>query len=122
VHEDRHFERQASGIWRSFEGYTLELDEGDHLVVKDKDGRPLIEPDPYRFELFDPTTLQSQPVPQRQWLVPDWFALERVVGLYGEPGTNKTTLAQNARDRLRTRHRMVPRPADAAMQFDPALL
>lgn len=32
----------------------------------------------------------DEPVPPRQWVVPDWIPREQVTGLYGPPGTNKT--------------------------------
>jgi hypothetical protein len=67
--------------------------EGNLLDLKKVFKEPGPE-DGYKFELFDPTRLLGKAIPQRQWLVPGWIPLKRVVGLYGEPGTNKTTLAQ----------------------------
>jgi RecA-family ATPase len=43
---------------------------------------------------IDPATLQDIPVPQRQWLVPDWVPMARVTALYGSGGEGKTLLAQ----------------------------
>lgn len=46
------------------------------------------------FTAIDPTTLEGQPVPQRQWLVRDWIPLRRATSLYGAGGEGKTLLAQ----------------------------
>ncbi len=49
---------------------------------------------PSRLEPIDPATLADQPVPERQWLVPDWIPMKRVTGLYGIGGAGKTLLMQ----------------------------
>jgi RecA-family ATPase len=50
--------------------------------------------DPAPFIPIDPVTLQGLPVPQRQWLVPDWIPMARATSLYGAGGEGKTLLAQ----------------------------
>jgi RecA-family ATPase len=49
---------------------------------------------PGRLNLIDPATLTGVPVPEREWIVPDWIPAKRVTGLYGRGGEGKTTLAQ----------------------------
>ena len=44
--------------------------------------------------LIDPTTLHEVPIPERQWLVPDWVPMARATSLYGSGGEGKTLLAQ----------------------------
>jgi RecA-family ATPase len=39
-------------------------------------------------------SLQGVPVPERQWLVPDWIPMARATSLYGSGGEGKTLLAQ----------------------------
>jgi len=46
------------------------------------------------FTLFDPTTLEGKPVPERQWAVRDWIPMARTTALYGAGGEGKTLLAQ----------------------------
>jgi RecA-family ATPase len=46
------------------------------------------------LELIDPATLDGMPVPQRQWLVPDWIPLARATSIYGAGGEGKTLLGQ----------------------------
>lgn len=50
--------------------------------------------DPAPFISIDPATLYGLPVPQRQWLVPDWIPMARATSLYGAGGEGKTLLAQ----------------------------
>ena len=49
---------------------------------------------PDRPKLFNPTTLTGCPVPDRQWIVASWIPMKRATGLYGAPGTGKTSIAQ----------------------------
>jgi RecA-family ATPase len=46
------------------------------------------------FTLFEPTTLDGLPIPERRWMVPDWIPMARATGLYGAGGEGKTLLAQ----------------------------
>jgi RecA-family ATPase len=50
--------------------------------------------EPIELLPIDPTTLADIPVPERQWLVPDWIPMARATGLYGAGGEGKTLLAQ----------------------------
>jgi RecA-family ATPase len=50
--------------------------------------------EPIELLPIDPTTLAHIPVPQRQWLVPDWIPMGRATSLYGAGGEGKTLLAQ----------------------------
>jgi RecA-family ATPase len=50
------------------------------------------EPEPLR--IVDPITLQDKPIPERQWVVPDWIPRGVVTGLYGPGGLGKTLLVQ----------------------------
>jgi RecA-family ATPase len=43
---------------------------------------------------IDPATLDGMPIPQRQWLVPDWIPMSRATSLYGAGGEGKTLLTQ----------------------------
>ena len=43
---------------------------------------------------IDPTQYQDSPVPERQWIVPQWIPRGVVTGLYGPGGYGKTLLAQ----------------------------
>jgi hypothetical protein len=52
----------------------------------DQSGEPLTP--------IDPTTLADIPVPERQWLVPNWIPMARATSLYGAGGEGKTLLAQ----------------------------
>ena len=45
-------------------------------------------------EWVDPTALHGLPVPERQWIVPDWLPCGHVTLNYGDGGTGKTLLAQ----------------------------
>jgi RecA-family ATPase len=46
------------------------------------------------LDVVDPITLQGQRIPERRWLVPDWFPLRNVSLLSGDGGLGKTQLAQ----------------------------
>ena len=50
--------------------------------------------EPVELLPIDPTTLADIPVPERQWLVPDWIPMGRATSLYGAGGEGKTLLAQ----------------------------
>jgi RecA-family ATPase len=41
-----------------------------------------------------PTSWTGRPVPQREWIVPDWIPLRRATGLYGAPGAGKSLSMQ----------------------------
>jgi RecA-family ATPase len=66
---------------------------GVDLAVSIADPASLIDPDSSLL-VVDPTTLEGTPVPQRQWLVPDWIPMSRATSLYGGGGEGKTLLAQ----------------------------
>jgi RecA-family ATPase len=34
--------------------------------------------------------LTGQPIPQREWIVPQWIPMHRATGIYAPPGTGKT--------------------------------
>jgi RecA-family ATPase len=68
------------------------LDELAARVAKMQDD--LSRPDPESLVSIDPATLHGLPVPQRQWLVPDWIPMARATSLYGSGGEGKTLLAQ----------------------------
>lgn len=46
------------------------------------------------LELINPATFQGLPVPEREWLVPDWIPIGVVTGLYGDGGLGKSLLCQ----------------------------
>jgi RecA-family ATPase len=43
---------------------------------------------------ISPTNWTGRPVPQLEWIVPDWIPLRRATGLYGAPGAGKSLLMQ----------------------------
>lgn len=43
---------------------------------------------------LDPITLAGKPVPERQWMVPEWMPMRQTTALYGDGGTGKSLLAQ----------------------------
>jgi RecA-family ATPase len=49
---------------------------------------------PNRLALFDPRDLTGQPIPQREWIVPQWIPMHRATGIYAPPGTGKTLSMQ----------------------------
>src|SRR3954447_6935730 len=46
------------------------------------------------LRFVNPTGLQDQPIPERQWIVPDWIPCGVATGLYGPGGYGKSLLAQ----------------------------
>lgn len=50
--------------------------------------------DPPSLQFIDPIAWQEQPVPERQWLVPNWIPMGTVTGLYGDGGIGKSLLTQ----------------------------
>lgn len=40
-----------------------------------------------------PSDLQDKPVPERNWIVPEWIPMHHVTALYGDGGTGKSLLA-----------------------------
>jgi RecA-family ATPase len=62
---------------------------------EDLDFGPMPAPAPApQLVAIDPTTLHGLPVPQRQWLVPDWIPMARATSMYGSGGEGKTLLMQ----------------------------
>jgi hypothetical protein len=47
-----------------------------------------------RVVVVSPTELEGRPIPDRQWIVPDWLPVGCVTLLYGAGGLGKTLLAQ----------------------------
>ena len=47
-----------------------------------------------KLAFIDPITWQDKPIPERQWLVPDWIPMTTVTGIYGDGGIGKSLLAQ----------------------------
>lgn len=45
------------------------------------------------IEFINPVSLQGQPIPERQWIVPSWIPLHCTTSLYGDGGTGKSLLA-----------------------------
>lgn len=45
------------------------------------------------IEFIAPVTLQGQPIPPREWLVPEWIPMLYTTALYGDGGTGKSLLA-----------------------------
>jgi RecA-family ATPase len=46
-----------------------------------------------KTRIIDPRSWAGQPIPQRQWIVPDWVPCGVVTGLYGPGGYGKSLLA-----------------------------
>jgi RecA-family ATPase len=46
------------------------------------------------LRLIDPREFIGQPVPEREWIVPDWVPVGVTTALYGPGGTGKSLLAQ----------------------------
>jgi RecA-family ATPase len=60
-----------------------------------EDPQPQPEPDnDVSLSALDIAKWQDKPVPQKQWLVPEWIPWRRVTGLYGIGGEGKTLLLQ----------------------------
>jgi RecA-family ATPase len=49
---------------------------------------------PNRLALFDPRDLTGQPIPQHEWIVPQWIPMHRATGIFAPPGTGKTLSMQ----------------------------
>jgi RecA-family ATPase len=49
---------------------------------------------PEPLEIIDPTTLAGVPVPEREWIVPDWLPIGHVTLHYADGAVGKTLLAQ----------------------------
>jgi RecA-family ATPase len=76
-------------------------DAFDDAWPEDADPKPDPQPNGHmtdwqdaQLTAVDPSLLADTPVPERQWLVPDWVPMERVTALYGSGGEGKTVLAQ----------------------------
>lgn len=76
-----------------FERIQMEIADGAEISTSEKAARANGH-DPAPFMLIDPATLHGLPVPQRQWLIPDWIPMARATSLYGAGGEGKTLLAQ----------------------------
>lgn len=48
----------------------------------------------HRFNVVQPTALAGKPVPEREWIVPDWLPVGCVTANYGDGGVGKTLLSQ----------------------------
>ena len=60
--------------------------------VQAKKATPEDDHKPYSF--VDPCSLHARPIPERQWIVPEWLPAGHVTALYGDGGVGKTLLAQ----------------------------
>ncbi|SLN77377.1 AAA family ATPase [Oceanibacterium hippocampi] len=49
---------------------------------------------PFPLDITAPVTLQGQPVPEREWIVPGWIPSRSVTMIGGDGGQGKTLLAQ----------------------------
>lgn len=47
-----------------------------------------------KLRFIDPVCYQDKPIPEREWLVPNWIPFLTVTGLYGDGGVGKSLLAQ----------------------------
>ena len=75
------------------EGPEPEAEQGRSSDRVD-DGKPSAGPSPSSFNVIDPVTLLRRPIPERQWIVPDWMPAGAVTADFGDGGTGKTLLAQ----------------------------
>lgn len=46
-----------------------------------------------KLQIIKPPALQDKPVPEREWIVPEWIPMHHVTALYGDGGTGKSLLA-----------------------------
>lgn len=84
-YQDSEFTRQADGRW---------LDQwGNELSSSDDGALAVTRPPNYRS--WGTHTLArwiDQPIPAREWFLDGWIPRGQVVGLYGKPGSRKSTL------------------------------
>ena len=70
---------------------TDALEEAKNAAPTPPNGRAK---EPIELLPIDPATLAAIPIPERQWLVPDWIPMAGATSLYGAGGEGKTLVAQ----------------------------
>lgn len=76
------------------ERVTIGIEDGDGeaFTWTIKDGRkPLSEPEP--LQVINPAQWHGEPIPDRQWYIPDLVPMRQVTLLYGDGGVGKSLLA-----------------------------
>jgi RecA-family ATPase len=97
---DKALEVLSLDEWRRRNGFA------QPSVGNGADEPPWPEPDDYgavvvpeppadlpRLRIINPALWDEQPVPPREWVVPDWIPARTVTLLFGDGGAGKTTLA-----------------------------
>lgn len=60
-----------------------------------------------------PVHFQGQPVPERQWVVPDWIPMHTTTSLYGDGGTGKSLITMQLMTSLATEQHWLGQPVNA---------
>lgn len=82
-HQGSMFTRQADGRWLDEWGNELTKKEGKIVIVQAQ-----IE----AWRTHSLARWANQIIPEQQWFMQDWIPDDQVVGLYGTPGSRKSTL------------------------------
>lgn len=80
-------------VWENNPNLAAKVEEAQEQYRQAQTNRPAAPP-PEPLQLINPCKWQDQPIPQRQWIVPEWIPCGVATGLYGPPGYGKTLLIQ----------------------------